>query len=59
MTEDTSGILWWIIDVVAVLVLAAAIFYAISLRRKRLSAGTKAARDEAVRDLYDKPKDKT
>ena len=56
MTEDTSGVLWLIIDVVAVLVLAAAIFYGISLRRKRLNAGTKVARDQATKDMYDNPK---
>lgn len=56
MTQDTSGMWWLIIDVVAVLILAAAIFYGISLRRKRLSAGTKAARDQAVKDMYDNPK---
>ena len=56
MTEDSSGVLWLIIDVVAVLVVAAAIVYGIVPRRKRLSAGTKVVRKQGTKDMYDNPK---
>jgi flagellar basal body-associated protein FliL len=53
MMEETSGWLWIIIDVLAVLVLAGALIYATMMwRQRRKDYRTKHAQEEVTREHY-------
>jgi hypothetical protein len=53
MDSDAGGWLWFVIDVVAVIILAAALIYGtIQWRNRRKSRVTDQHRDQATRDLY-------
>jgi len=52
MTGETGGWLWLAMDVVFVLVLAAALAYGIGMWHKRRSRSVERSRDQATRELY-------
>jgi uncharacterized membrane protein len=54
MFEDQSGWLWLLINVIAVVILAAAIIYGTTHWRKRRSRALNQARDNATDRLYHK-----
>jgi hypothetical protein len=60
MFKDLGGPLWLLIDVIAVLALAAAIAYGTVSWRRRRNPTLERVRDDATRRLYeDRPGDKT
>lgn len=53
MEYDAGGGLWFVIDVVAVMILAAALIYGtMKWRRRRRARGLEQHRDQATRELY-------
>ena len=52
MASDAGGWLWFLIDVILVVIFAGALFYGMSMWRKRRSGAVEAVRDEATKDLY-------
>jgi len=54
MFEDYGGWMWFLIDVIAVAILAAAIIYGSMHWRKRRSRALNQARDDATDRLYHK-----
>jgi hypothetical protein len=52
--EDASGWMWFIVDVLFVLALAAALIYGTMMWRKRRSRGMEQIRDDKTRELYSK-----
>jgi len=55
MSGEAGGWMWVLIDVVAVVILAAALIYGIMIWRKRRSRGTDIARERATENLYQRP----
>ena len=57
MTEVTGGALWFLIDVVLVAILAAALIYGtIQWRKRSRNPAVERASENATRDMYDAPK---
>ena len=54
MFQDHGGWLWFLMDVIAVAILAAALIYGVSHWRKRRSRALNQARDSATDRLYHK-----
>jgi hypothetical protein len=52
--DDAGGWMWFIIDVIFVAALAAALIYGTVMWRRRRSRGMQQIRDEATRELYGK-----
>lgn len=56
MIEELGGVFWFIVDVVLVAILAAAIVYGtMQWRNRRRSPAQDNATERAVRDHYEKP----
>jgi hypothetical protein len=53
MEHDAGGGLWFVIDVIAVVILAAAMIYGtMQWHKRRKTPVTEQRRDEATRELY-------